>query len=64
MVEINFMKIFTSNLFFLLVIISQAFAFQTQDEKAEKWVDSVLTQMTINEKIGQLFMIAAYSNQG
>ena len=58
------MKIFTSNLFFLLVIISQAFAFQTQDEKAEKWVDSVLTQMTINEKIGQLFMIAAYSNQG
>ena len=28
----------------------------------EKWVDSVLSSMTIDEKIGQLFMIQAYSN--
>ena len=27
------------------------------------WADSVLQQMTLEEKIGQLFMIAAYSNQ-
>jgi len=28
----------------------------------EKWVDSILISMTIDEKIGQLFMIQAYSN--
>ena len=28
----------------------------------EKWVDSILSSMTIDEKIGQLFMIQAYSN--
>ncbi len=28
----------------------------------EKWVDSILSLMTIDEKIGQLFMIQAYSN--
>ena len=27
------------------------------------WVDSVLKSMTVDEKIGQLFMIAAYSNK-
>ncbi|MFN8239009.1 MAG: glycoside hydrolase family 3 N-terminal domain-containing protein [Chitinophagales bacterium] len=27
------------------------------------WVDSVLKQMTLDEKIGQLFMVAAYSNK-
>lgn len=27
------------------------------------WVDSVLQKMTIEEKVGQLFMIAAYSNK-
>jgi beta-glucosidase-like glycosyl hydrolase len=28
-----------------------------------KWVDSVYNQMTLEEKIGQLFMVAAYSNK-
>ena len=28
-----------------------------------QWVDSVLNSMSINEKIGQLFMVAAYSNK-
>ena len=28
----------------------------------EKWVDSILNSMTIDQKIGQLFMIQAYSN--
>ena len=28
------------------------------------WVDSVFNNMTLNEKIGQLFMVAAYSNKG
>lgn len=29
----------------------------------KKWVDSVYNQLTFDEKIGQLFMIAAYSNK-
>ncbi len=28
-----------------------------------KWVDSIYNQMTFEEKIGQLFMVAAYSNK-
>ena len=27
------------------------------------WVDSILKNMTLDEKIGQLFMVAAYSNK-
>jgi len=29
----------------------------------EVWVDSILTSMTIDQKIGQLFMVQAYSNK-
>ncbi|MFY0631484.1 MAG: serine hydrolase [Flavobacteriaceae bacterium] len=29
----------------------------------EKWVDSIMNGMTIEEKIGQLFMVQAYSNK-
>jgi len=32
-------------------------------EIQKKWVDSVYNQLTFDEKIGQLFMIAAYSNK-
>jgi hypothetical protein len=28
-----------------------------------RWVDSIYTQMTFEEKVGQLFMVAAYSNK-
>ncbi|MFN7676334.1 glycoside hydrolase family 3 N-terminal domain-containing protein [Flavobacterium sp.] len=28
-----------------------------------KWVDSIYNQMTFNEKVGQLFMVACYSNK-
>jgi len=28
-----------------------------------KWVDSILNSMTLDQKIGQLFMVQAYSNQ-
>ena len=36
---------------------------RTDDYKAqEKWVDSILNSMSIDEKIGQLFMVQAYSN--
>jgi len=32
-------------------------------ESEDKWVDSVYSQMPLNERIGQLFMVAAYSNK-
>ena len=35
-----------------------------KDSDAEnKWVDSIYTQMSLEDKIGQLFMVAAYSNK-
>jgi len=37
---------------------------RTEDALAqEKWVDSILSGMTDDEKIGQLFMVQAYSNK-
>jgi beta-N-acetylhexosaminidase len=33
------------------------------NKSAEAWADSVLTTLTLDEKIGQLFMVAAYSNK-
>ncbi len=35
-----------------------------QNIDANKWVDSVFNSMTAQERIGQLFMAAAYSNRG
>ena len=32
-------------------------------QKEEKWVDSVFASLTPDERIGQLFMIPAYSNK-
>lgn len=32
-------------------------------DKERKWVDSVYQHMTLEQKIGQLFMVAAYSNK-
>ncbi|ESU28190.1 beta-N-acetylglucosaminidase precursor [Flavobacterium limnosediminis JC2902] len=55
---------------FILVFISQ-FAF-AQDEiyfnnhtlaREKVWVDSIYNQLTFEEKVGQLFMVAAYSNK-
>ncbi len=51
----------TLNLFFIPLI-------QAQDstiiiDKQKQWVDSVMRKMSFEEKIGQLFMVAAYSNK-
>ena len=29
----------------------------------ERWVDSIMSTMSLEEKIGQLFMVAAYTNR-
>lgn len=55
---------------FLFLLLNCAFLeaqnldpLQTKDVKAQtKWVDSIINLMTIDEKIGQLFMVQAYSN--
>ena len=55
----------------LLILIGFAFKAHSQrvdplltnDFKAQEiWVDSIINTMTIDEKIGQLFMVQAYSN--
>ncbi len=52
---------------FLLLLISTLKAqsvLQVSDvSKQEQWVDSVFNTMSDKEKIGQLFMVAAYSNR-
>jgi len=47
------------------VTISKAQGINSFDTsiRAEQWADSVMKTMTLNEKIGQLFMVAAYSNR-
>jgi len=49
---------------FILKLHSQSIdPLLTKDAKAQEiWVDSILHTMTIDEKIGQLFMVQAYSN--
>ena len=37
--------------------------FFEESDKEKKWVDSIYNQMTFDEKVGQLFMVAAYSNK-
>lgn len=57
------LRIFTVLMVFLLV--NEAEAQQVQFPKQERrWVDSVFQSLTVEERIGQLFMVAAYSNKG
>jgi beta-glucosidase-like glycosyl hydrolase/CubicO group peptidase (beta-lactamase class C family) len=47
-----------------LHIEAQTDPLKTLDSLAqERWVDSIMTNMNTDEKIGQLFMVAAYSNR-
>ncbi|MES2544381.1 MAG: glycoside hydrolase family 3 N-terminal domain-containing protein [Bacteroidota bacterium] len=38
-------------------------AYFTSSPSQEKWVDSVYNNLTFDERLGQLFMVAAYSNK-
>ncbi len=56
-------------LFLLLLLVAYHLSAQridplvTKDYEAQKkWVDSIINNMTLDEKIGQLFMVQAYSN--
>ena len=59
------------NIFFIYTLLFSVFLqaqnldpLKVNDSLAQKkWVDTLLNSMTIDEKIGQLFMIQAYSNK-
>ncbi|MCF8273068.1 MAG: hypothetical protein K9I95_04475 [Flavobacteriaceae bacterium] len=54
--------LFLSIHFFGFYPHNQNIQFNNKDKKS-KWVDSIYNNMTIKEKVGQLFMVAAYSNR-
>jgi len=57
----------TSQILILLLAINvsaQQNPLTTSDKKAQtQWVDSIYNSLSLNEKIGQLFMLPAYSNK-
>lgn len=61
-------KFFISLIFFILLVF---FAFKNPPQKQvpdfitiqNKWVDSVFNSLTPGQRLGQLFMVAAYSNK-
>ena len=55
-------KTFTTLL--LLIIIPLGIYAQSSYQKAVTWADSIYQSMTLEEKIGQLFIIRAHSNLG
>ena len=59
-------------LFFVGMLLLSVYAFSPDrtssrppfaDEQSNAWVDSVFNSLTIEQRIGQLFMVAAYSNK-
>lgn len=48
----------------LTVLVFPLLCFGQLTDKQSFDVDSVLSKMTLQQKVGQLFMVAAYSNQG
>ncbi|NHN26826.1 serine hydrolase [Flavobacterium jejuense] len=50
-------------LFFLLFLAPIIYAQKQSNLSQKKWVDSVYNQLSFEEKVGQLFMVAAYSNK-
>ncbi|MCD6544757.1 MAG: beta-N-acetylglucosaminidase, partial [Flavobacteriaceae bacterium] len=49
---------------FVFQVKAQVDPFQTKDSIAQvKWVDSLMAQLDVDQKIGQLFMVAAFSNK-
>lgn len=57
----------------IVIICCSLFVLQTYSQKdplvaadsiaQSKWVDSIMQKMTLDQKIGQLFMVASYSNR-
>ena len=70
--DLLFNNIYVSMRFFIIVLF---FAFQAASaqqarvfsdyttENEKKWVDSIYNNLSFDERVGQLFMVAAYSNK-
>jgi beta-N-acetylhexosaminidase len=62
--KMRFIRLFSFTCSLLLAIGSaKAVAPPYLIDTNQVWVDSILNTMTLDEKIGQLFMVAAYSNK-
>ena len=48
----------------ILPLFARAQGFFDSDLGQRAWVDSVFNSLTLEQKIGQLFMVAAYSDRG
>jgi beta-N-acetylhexosaminidase len=57
------LKTIISTLFLYILSTIQVHAQGLDTVGAGKWADSIMTRMSDDEKIGQLFMVAAYSNR-
>ncbi|UII21419.1 glycoside hydrolase family 3 N-terminal domain-containing protein [Fulvivirga ligni] len=53
-----FKKVFRAT----LLIFCASITCYSQNQKQEQWVDSVYNKLTNDQRIGQLFMVSAYSN--
>ena len=49
---------------FLLLFLCVSLSVSSQSLESKNWVDSIMSNMTEEERISQLFMVAAYSNKG
>lgn len=59
------MKLYITTLLVLLLIFGNSFAQQNPPflkTTSDPWVDSLMNKLSLDQKIGQLFMIQAYSN--
>lgn len=59
-------KIFITGIltfFFLVPFFKTQTRLELKNEEKKQWVDSLYNSMTLKEKVGQLFMVAAYSNR-
>lgn len=67
--DFTIMKHYFFKIFFLFILTflvantSKAINPPYLKDTSNVWVDSILKNMTLDEKIGQLFMVAAYSNK-
>ena len=60
----KFSIVFLTAIFAVIRVNSQSLKIENKEDLIQKkWADSVLNTLSIDQKIGQLFMIAAYSNK-
>ncbi len=64
MKEIKFLPFLTLLFFAVSQVSGQTVSPEFLQHRNSQWVDSVMSSLSLEEKIGQLIMVAAYSNRG